>query len=219
MTATENEPLSSGPPLPERLISDVETLRALSDPLRLRILEVMTASPDEAFTVKQLATALGTTQTKLYHHVNLLLERDLIAVAGQRVVSGIIETRYRVGQLSLRLDRALLAADSSVMHETLTTVFDGARDEIERGLAAGIISAAEDAAPETKLVLARGLADLAPDQALAFRDRLVALFEEFGATTSGDPQPSRRSGRPYGLLVGFYPMTDALTATDEESDR
>ena len=65
-------------PLPERRISDVETIKALSDPLRLRILEVMTAGHDETFTVKRLATSLGVSQTKLYHHVNLLVERELI---------------------------------------------------------------------------------------------------------------------------------------------
>ena len=46
-------------PIAERMISDVETLKALSDPLRLRILEVMTAGADETFTVKRLAAILG----------------------------------------------------------------------------------------------------------------------------------------------------------------
>src|SRR6476646_2888850 len=79
-------------PVAERVISDVETLKALSDPVRLRILETMVTAADEAWTVKRLAKALGTNTTKLYHHINILEERDLIRVAGTRVVSGIIET-------------------------------------------------------------------------------------------------------------------------------
>ena len=95
-------------PATERVISDVETLKALSDPVRLRILETMVTAADETWTVKRLAAAMGVGPTKLYHHVNILEEREFIRVAGTRVVSGIIETSYRIAQLTVRLDRALL---------------------------------------------------------------------------------------------------------------
>jgi DNA-binding transcriptional ArsR family regulator len=198
-------------PLPERLISDVETLRALSDPLRLRILEVMTAKADETFTVKELATALGTSQTRLYHHVNQLAERDLIVAASQRVVSGIIETRYRVGQREVRLDRNLLRADGPAMHDTLTTIFDGARDDIERGLRVGLVTTDPEADAASKLLLARGLARLSPERAADLRGRLAALFEEFGADAHGDTDPSLPA---YGLVLAMYAMAD-----EPETDR
>jgi DNA-binding transcriptional ArsR family regulator len=201
--------LDLGPdPLPERRISDVETIKALSDPLRLRILELMTAKHDETFTVKRLAGALGVSQTKLYHHVNLLLERELIATAGTRVVSGIIETSYRIAQLKISLDRSLLAADSPQMHDVLTTVFEGARDDIERGLRTGRIHSGEDADPSTKLLLSKGLARLSKAQAEAVRARLIELIDGFDAE-EGD-------GQPYGLVLGFYPMAD-LEPAEEES--
>ena len=52
--------------------------------------------------------------------------------AGQRVVSGIIETRYRIAQLSVRLDRSLLAGGAvdetaAAFDEVLRTIFDTAR--------------------------------------------------------------------------------------------
>jgi len=198
-------------PLGERLISDVETLRALSDPVRLRILEVMTASPDQTFTVKRLATELATSQTKLYHHVNTLVERELVRVASQRVVSGIIETSYRVGQLDLRLDRALLSADPSVTHDTLATFFDGARDDIERGLRAGVIATEEDAPPERKLVLARGMGRLDAAQAADFRARLLELFAAFGATEGdGAVVTGPDAAPPYGLVLAMYSMVDPV---------
>jgi DNA-binding transcriptional ArsR family regulator len=211
---SEQDGMNGPEPLAERLISDVETLRALSDPLRLRILEVMTATPDETWTVKRLASALGTSQTRLYHHVNQLAERDLIVVAGQRVVSGIIETSYRVGQRNVRLDRRLLAADASTMHDTLTTIFDGARDDIEAGLRAGTISTSEDADPASKLLLARGLARLSPERATELRTRLVALFEEF----SDQDGEAARPGLPaYGLVLSMYAMPEP--AESEETER
>ncbi len=161
-----------------------------------------------AFTVKRLAACLGVSQTKLYHHVNLLLERELIRAAGTRVVSGIIETSYRIAQLKISLDRSLLAADSPEMHDVLTTVFDGARDDIERGLRSGVIGTGEDADPSTKLLLSKGLARLSKAQAEAVRTHILELIDGFDAE-HGD-------GQPYGLVLGFYPMADLESAETDE---
>jgi DNA-binding transcriptional ArsR family regulator len=197
-------------PLPERRISDVETIKALSDPLRLRILEVMTAAHDETFTVKRLAATLGVSQTKLYHHVNQLVDRELIRPAGQRVVSGIIETSYRIAQLQISLDRSLLASDGAGLHDVLTTVFDSARDDIERGLRTGLIRVEEDADPHARLIVSKGLARLTAVQAITFRERLVELISSFDSADTAD------DARPYGLVLGFYPVNDpAMTEEDE----
>lgn len=198
-------------PIAERPISDVETLKALSDPLRLRILELMTSAHDETFTVKRLAVALEVSQTKLYHHVNLLAERELIRPVTTRVVSGIIETSYRIAQLSVKLDRGLLAGDSSAFHDVLTTVFDGARDDIESGVRAGTIDLAQDAEPLRRVVIAKGMARLTPAQAAEFQARLRALLEDFG------DDPLDGEGAAYGFVLGFYPMPDA-SAVDDASD-
>ena len=135
------ETLTHETPLAERTISDVETLKALSDPMRLRILEAMVQAPDEAWTVKRLAATLGVGQTKLYHHIAILEERELIRVAGTRVVSGIIETRYRIAQLSVRLDRSLLSSRhddaSAAVEDVLRSLFDTAREDVGRALRSG----------------------------------------------------------------------------------
>ncbi len=209
-TPVESLPDHGPDPLPERRISDVETIKALSDPLRLRILEVMTGDHRETFTVKRLASILGVSQTKLYHHVNLLAERELIRPAGQRVISGIIETSYRIGQLRLNLDRSLLTGDSPELHDVLVTVFDGSRDDIEQGLRSGVIGIADDADPATKLLLSKGFARLTADQAAAIRARLVELLDAFDTDTGpGD-------GRAYGLVLGYYPVADTTTMEDPE---
>ena len=120
-----------------RMIGDIESLRAISDPTRLRILETMVQRQDPAWSVKELATEIGVPPTRLYHHVEQLLERDLIRPVERRIVSGIIETRYRVVAKSFQLDRRLLAGDSEaqrqVLHDTLVTVFDTARQR-DRGV-------------------------------------------------------------------------------------
>ena len=203
-------------PTTERVISDVETLKALSDPIRLRILETMVTAADEAWTVKRLAAALGTNPTKLYHHVNILEVRELIVVASTRVVSGIIETSYRIAQLSLRLDRALLSGAGpdvrSSVHDVLAVIFDSVRDEIERGLASGLIKSADDPLSE---LLIRGLTMLPPDRATELRTRLRALLEEFDVAGPDQVEPG---AVPFGYLLAIYPFPEPQTTYPEASD-
>ena len=193
----------------ERLISDPETLKALSDPLRLRILETMVTRLDRPWSAKELAGRLQVPQTRLYHHIELLLERDLLRVAQQRVVSGIIETRYRVAALSFRLDQRLLSGDSQLNdagRDVLQTVFDTARDEVARALhrhlaEPGDRAASASGSPDpdpTRPVITRGLAMLTPDRAAEFRERLAALIKEF------DSDEESATADPWGLLVAFY---------------
>ena len=203
-------------PVAERVISDVETLKALSDPVRLRILETMVTAADEAWTVKRLAKALDTNPTKLYHHINILEECEFIRVAGTRVVSGIIETSYRIAQLSLRLDRALLSGAGadvrSSVHDVLAVVFDSVRDEIERGLSSGVIKSSDD--PLSELMI-RGLTMVHPDRAVELRRRLRELLAEFDTDDPSDVEPGAVA---FGYLVALYPFPTPTTTDTESSD-
>ncbi len=205
MSATQT--VEDAPPLAERTISDVETLRALSDPVRLRILETLIQAPHEPWTVKRIATALGVGPTKLYHHVAILEERQLIRVAGTRVVSGIIETSYRIAQLSVRLDRALLSsapADeaTAAVEQILRSLFYAAREDVGAALRSGKMQL--DPADGSSLGLLRqDLAHLTDERAVAFKARLVALLDEFDLDAH-----DAADGNPFGVLVALYPIAD-----------
>ena len=199
-----------------RYIRDVETLKAISDPTRMRILETMVQRRSPAWSVKELAAALDVPQTRLYHHVELLAERDLVRPVERRVVSGIIETRYAVAALSFQLDRSLFAPGSEeglqVLHETLVAVFDTARAEVEEAVRLGTIETGVDAPPERRMLVSRGLARLTPARAAELRGRLEALTEEFGADEAADPADPE--AHAYGVVLAVYP----LPPTTEPSD-
>jgi DNA-binding transcriptional ArsR family regulator len=186
-------------PEPERIVSDADTLRAISDPTRLRILETMVTRPGEPWSVKELAAALSVPQTRLYHHIELLAERELIRAAGQRLVSGIVETRYRVAALSLRLDPRLLASEdeAATTEALMANVMDAARGELLAVLRSLPTDPDQMDAAERPLV-SRGLARLTPERAVELRARLVALMDEF-------TDPEAPDQRPYGFFVAFYP--------------
>lgn len=210
-------------PEAERLIADAETLRALADPLRLRILETMVTRLQVAWTAKELAGRLDVPQTRLYHHLELLLERDLIRVAAQRVVSGIIETRYRVAARSFRLDRRLLAGDDTLQEsgrELLHSVFDTARDDLARALREHRTGdgdePADDGAPDDRPIVSRGLARLAPRRAAEFRARLTDLLAEFGADADDDDAPEEPGLDAWTLLVAFYRQHAGAEAASDD---
>ena len=182
----------------ERLISDVETLKALSDPLRLRIIETMVGRANDAWSVKELAAALDVPQTRLYHHIELLVERDLVRAAEQRVVSGIIETRYRLAALSLRLDPGLVrggGAGESAAREMLTAIFDEVRQDVVRLLSDPKLG--DEAAVDRPLV-SRGVARLTPERARELRDRLVAIIDEY------DGPSDEPTAKAYRTLIAMY---------------
>ena len=200
-----------------RYIRDVETLRAISDPTRMRILEAMVQRRSPAWSVKELAAALEMPQTRLYHHVDLLLAHDLIRAVERRVVSGIIETRYNVAARTFQLDRAMFAGDSeeglAVLHQTLAAVFDTARAEVELAIRLGVINPGAETPTERGLMLTRGLARLTPARALELRARLLARSEEFG----DDPDEPGASGgaQAYGIVLAVYPMPPTQEPSDD----
>src|SRR5690242_8783078 len=81
-----------------RLVSHVDVLKAMADPLRLNMLHALTrrrGTELPAKTVKELAAELGEPQTKLYRHIKHLESAGLIHSVASRVVSGIVEHRYQ----------------------------------------------------------------------------------------------------------------------------
>ena len=117
------------------LIDNLETLKVVADPLRLKILELLRGEPR---TVKQIAADLKTPIKKLYYHVNLLEEHGLIRITSTRVVSGILEKQYRVTAYRLSVERALLSptapAGDEGLEAYLSLILDHAKSEIKKGV-------------------------------------------------------------------------------------
>jgi len=180
------------------VLGDVEQLRALADPLRLEILDVMGQHPDRGWTAKEVAARIGGSQTRLYRHLALLEERGLIRVSSTRVVSGITERRYQVAALNFRIDRLMMAggAAEAAVNQVLDVVFEKARAEILAGVRSGLIDVDPTRGP-TRLVMTTARGRLSA----ATIHRITAVLDELDALASRD-EPE---GKEYGLVAGFYP--------------
>lgn len=198
-------------------IRDLETLKVVTDPLRLNLLNLLRGEPR---TVKELARALHLSQTKLYYHIGLLEEHGLIRVVGTRLVSGIVEKQYQATAYKLTVDRALFtptdAAPSAYegLDVFLSAVLDYTHSDMMRSVRAGLADPDKEAPPERKLHVGRQWFWLTAEEARAFMERLGELEDEFRHRHGDTPAEGTQL---YEFLVGFYPTHEHSPAAREES--
>ena len=180
----------------ERLIGDLETLRLLADPLRLRVLA---AVREEARSAKEIAGRLGMPVGKLYYHLDLLERHGLIVVAATRIVSGIAEKQYRAAARSFRVDRSLLALGdaTTAIDGMMAAVLDGTRIEAERSAHAGAFADGEGA------VLTRKVVHLTAEGASRLKDEFETLLEriERAESASGD-------AAAHNVTIAYFPLAE-----------
>ncbi len=200
----------------EREVNDVATLKALADPLRLAIVGVLMEDTGRPLTVKEIAARLAEPQTKLYRHVKQLEKAGLIGVAGTRLVSGIVESRYVAAQEALRLSKgifsgaageqsdgfdALLAAIDLVRHDFRTQFLDGRIDfTVPRNGPAG-----------SPGLFAHLTVKADPGRLRRLHEQLSAVLDEFraeGNSTGEDAVPVTL----FTLLYGLTPAPEDDTA-------
>jgi DNA-binding Lrp family transcriptional regulator len=197
-----------------RVISDLETLRVLSDALRLQIVET---TVDEARTVKQIAKMLGTSTTKLYYHVNQLEEADILKVVATRIVSGVIEKQYRATAKAFTVNKSLLSllkeAGDDTYEELISKIFDASRQDVVRALNSGLINLTDNANQDGHpMVLMRSLNRMSKEQGREFARKIEALLKEFS-----DCCPPDQPGQSYGFTVAMYPMVQDPDNLDDEA--
>jgi DNA-binding transcriptional ArsR family regulator len=202
--SAETEPRA--PSSTEVVVKDLETLRVLSDPLRMRMVDLMSRGE---WTVKQVAAALGVGQTRLYHHVALLEAHGLLRVTGTRLVSGIVEKRYAAPSQLTVDHRLFLGGDDApadvarAVDGLVATAFATVRQEIERSIAAGKIALDSDTGGNRGVTLTFDGARLSESAALEFRARLETLLREFSELDEPESNGSAEVDE-FRLLVGFF---------------
>jgi DNA-binding transcriptional ArsR family regulator len=194
------QPAAADPPPPAvRTLASVDELKALSDPTRLAILKTLTPSaPDlPVMSVKEIAEALGESQTKLYRHVRQLESAGLIRVASSRMVSGILEQRYQAAQRDLSLAPAFLRENVEEAEAVMRALLDHFRD--------GFFAAYRAAHPPSgatdtgKATMMHATARLTPARAAELRTKLTEMLGWFDEADGHDPHADE-----VNLLAGYY---------------
>lgn len=173
-------------------IKDLEQVRLLSDPLKLRLLQAFAESPR---TTKQAAAELGETVTKLYRHVDALHDSGLLEVVGEKQKRGTIERTFRAIAQRFEADHSLFS------DETGDEGPDAAR-ELLRASEAEILqvlaNAPEDDEEPAIVLRFRGRAT--PEKIAELR---ATLTDWVDSIPSCDESPADGT-REFGGLIAFY---------------
>src|SRR3954463_9856403 len=149
--------------LDTRVVADAAALKALADPLRLHMLEGLATGPARRGAGKEPAAKMHQPVTRLYHHMKLLEAANLVNDAETRIVSGIVEHRYRCAQRSIKLDERMFGGadtrDASIA--TVSGIVEQAREDLEAYLR-------RPDADTDRVTMGRALARLTEDERVEF---------------------------------------------------
>jgi len=199
-------------PAPLYEIDELETIKLVSDPLRLNMLHLVTP---EARTVKQVAEILHLQPHKLYYHMNMLEEHGLVKLVDQQIVGGVVEKYYRAVALHFIMSPDLLKVpdgEGGALGEFADFIFSDTRAEFKNSVAKGWIQATKEA--QYGLVLSRRMAMLTKKEAAEFTRRLSNLLQDFSARSQYQEGDGRE---PYLLLTTFFRTAEMEADEDVES--
>jgi len=197
----------SGSPFSERpegirTLDQLEQVRVLADPLRVRILE---AFCEEALTTKQVAEQLGEKPTRLYHHVEALEKVGLIKLAGTRPNRGTVEKYYVAIARAFRADASIFSgspesvdAEVDAMRSMVSTIMQRTGEELET-----LIDAGDAASLEKEGVLSFVEINASEKVVSEVLSEIHGLIERLAKTADGE---SGEGQRRYRLTLAYYPL-------------
>ena len=176
------------------VVTAPEQLRALADPLRARLLELVL---ERAATVTEMAQAVDRPKSTVAYHVNLLVRAGLLRVVRTRRVRAIDERFY--GRVARTLYIGVLSRPED---EQVVAAINGLAE-------AAAESAAAHAADELRCLLVH--ARIPIEEVRNFWAQVQELGRRFA-------QIPRAGDQVYGFAAGLYP-TDVPTLPDAVSRR
>jgi len=187
-----------------RTLEDLQQVRALADPLRMKILGALMVER----TTKQVADLLREKPTRLYHHVDALERAGLVQLTRTQQKRGTVEKYYR--SVARRFEARVSTAEKSgeaneAMHDlmgaTLTTTASELRALLGRGGGAGRLKKEGLLAFLEIHATSREIADA--------RRRMQKVLETVRAK-DGKKSPARR--QRYRLTIAFFPLGESADA-------
>ncbi len=192
-------------PVPSLILTDLEAVKSIADPLRNQVIEVLSPEP---LTVNQIAEKLGLAPSKLYYHVNMLEKHGFLRVIDTTVRGNIIEKHYWITAYDYDIDKGLLNFNvttsdgkENIINMFLTSL-DTTREDFVRSIEARAFSLEQGADPHPRNVINhRAVCHVSEARIDEFHTQLSALFEEF----QGLDDPEAEDGHPWAFTAVLYP--------------
>lgn len=193
---------------PLKTLTDLDQIRILADPLRLRMLEAF----GEERTTKQVADLLEEKPTRLYHHVDALEGAGLIRLRRTARKRGTTEKYYQAVAENFRAELGLFAPDDSAGTDPLFDLIDHTLDrtrlELRKMLGTGGAAVLKEKGLHTFVEV-----EASPDRIDRLRTELMSVLD--GLREDESPTESRRenvSAEPerYRLTIALFPLTGEM---------
>ena len=175
-------------------IKDLEHMRLLTDPLKLRLIQ---AFAEKGRTTKQVAAELGESVTKLYRHVDALHEAGLLVIEEEKQKRGTIERTFRAVAERFEADHSLFADDAGEEGA-------GAIRDMLRGAEAEILDAIANADDDSdqKAIVMRLRGKVSPERVEELQQSLSEWIESMQEAMDCESEDAEE----FGGLIAFYPI-------------
>ncbi len=187
-------------------LTELEQIKVLADPLRIRILELL----GEERTTKQVAGILGQPPTRLYHHVAALERVGLIRLARTRQSRGALEKYYVAVAKAFSADPRLFSSPAARQAAEAT---QGVALQLLENTAADMRALIESGKSPKALAEGGVLSFLevrGSDKELrALRAKLMKLLKD---CTAGKVKAAD-SGPGYRLTIAYFPLAGRLRSS------
>lgn len=175
-------------------INDLDHVRLLSDPLKLQLLQVFAEGEK---TTKEAAAILGESVTKLYRHVDALLDAGLLEIVQETRKRGTIERTFRAVAKRFEVDHSLFAGDEGEEGQsTVRGLLRAGESEILQAIAN--VKSGDD--PD--VILSRLRIKASPERIAELRRGLADWLE----TVQAEDDTDEGEVEEVGALIAFYPV-------------
>lgn len=190
---------------PLLIVKDLETLKVLTDPLRMQILQLLDPEPQ---TINSVAEKLGVASSRLYYHFNLLEKHGLIMVVNTRTLNNLIEKVYWTTAEDVDVEKDLFNFSSEDGQENLINMIssslDATREDILRSIQARKLQLEQGGQSHPRdmlMISSKKCLDDATYQ--VFTQKLKDLAQEF--TSLPDAAEGVEDGHAFGFVCYLYP--------------
>jgi DNA-binding transcriptional ArsR family regulator len=184
------------------MLRELEQIKAIADPLRLKILHVLS---EKSMTTKQVAEHLGENVNKLYHHVETLESVGLIKLTHTKPNRGTLEKYYKAIAKHFTLSPVLFEvrldtdeAKSSTTELTFSSALQSTLSELKESLAKKLIKPANSHPFFQRLHIRTS------------KEKAAKLQQEFEAWIADCEKANQKNGEQlYGITATFYPIAES----------
>jgi DNA-binding transcriptional ArsR family regulator len=194
-----------------QVLDQLEQVKALADPLRLRILEAFCSQGP--MTTKQVAVLIGEKPTKLYHHIETLQRLQLITLVRTRKNRGTTEKYFEAAARRFSVDRRLFdmlpeGTKDGSLESMISTALTNTMEEISRSL--GSNREGDDESDE--MVFARFRFRSSRNQIAKIKTKIQALLSDLDEAEKTGGASGSENETQYGFTMVLYPTATENTA-------